>query len=585
MKTFFNMFRIVLALAAVSLEGGAATTNTNKNPPPVIVMTGTSKPLAPISGPKVLAPMGVLAPAALTATPSVKMQILVLGDDVNDFSYQSITTYLTQIGVPYVCIPVDTLTPDSNGNRLSSLAFVDPATGHGLYQGLIYTDSTFGVCNPACSSLLSTADWTTLSNYQTQFNVRVVTYYTYPSAQWGLSIVGSGASYTAANPLSVTLTSAGASIFPYINSANAIPVSGSGTGGIYAYQATATAAAGETTTPILTAGSNVVGVTHTNAAGQQTMSLTFDNYPTLLHSLAFSYGVINWVTNGVFLGSRQIYLNPEVDDILFGDRLYAPTLPQCPNDPSCPVIIGTATDMQALANWQNTKHSDPQVPYLRSSYAFVGIGSTPGFAPVPDTVPPAMTALASDFGWVTHTWSHGNLDCYSLSNTGACIPATLSQSLFEIEQNAVFAQGLGIPADTTGLVTPFNGGLDNSAFFQAAVEEGVTSVISPNDPPSPGTGAASLVPSVLLIPRRVTNLFYDVDSPSTGQLRSGRQYADLCRESDLQPDYRQREHHAPANADALLRGLSARVSYVQLDRLRRGGLASKRSSGRDDREI
>ena len=509
MKNYINRFYLVFALCCLPSAYGAVTL-----PPPVITMPGSSKPLVtPQAPPAAVAAVTRLALAS-TVQP-VNMKILVLAGDVSEYSYISMVAYLNQMGVPYTGIGVDSLTPDSSGNRLSNLALTD-SNGHGLYQGFIYTNSTFGVCNPTCVNLLTNADFTTLSNYVTQFKIRVATYYTYPEAKWGLSIVGSGASYTAASPLKVSLTTAGAAIFTYINSANAIPVSGSGTGAIYAYQATSVAASGETTTPILSVGANVVGVTHVNSTGQESLSLTMDNYPTLLHSLAFSYGVINWVTKGVFLGQRRIYLNPQIDDILFGDRLYAPKLPQCPNDPSCPVIIGTSSDIQALVNWQNSKHQDPLLPYLRSSYVYVGVGSTPGFAPVPDTVTPAMKMYASNFGWINHTWTHGDLDCYSLSSVGACQPANFEQSLFEIERNAVFARSLPIPDDTTGLVTPFNGGLSNLAFFQASAAEGVTSVISPNDPPTPGTGAPSIVPSVLLIPRRVTNLFADVDSNVAG---------------------------------------------------------------------
>ena len=508
MKQIVNSLRIFYLLGFISSAYGQV-----KLPPPVITMPGSSVPLV---SPQPVPIIRSLATVQAAATPPpVNMKILVLAGDASEYSYQAITTYLKQIGVPYTGIAVDTLTPDASGNRLSGLPLTD-AAGHGLYQGFIYTNSTFGVCNPTCVNLLTNADFSTLSSYVTQFQIRVVTYYTYPEAKWGLSIVGSGASYTAANPLNAKLTTAGAAIFSYINSANTIPVGGSGTGAIYAYQATPVAAAGETTTPILMAGSNVIGVTHVTATGQQSLSLTMDNYPTLLHSLAFSYGVINWVTNGVFIGQRRIYLNPQIDDILFGDRLYAPTLPQCPADPSCPVIIGTGSDVQALVNWQNSKHTDPQLTNLRSTYVYVGLGSTPAFAPVPDTVTPAMKTFASAFGWINHTWTHGDLDCYTLSSANACIPATFDQSLFEIERNRVFAQSLPIPDDSTGVVTPFNGGLSNLAFFQAAAQEGVTSVISPNDPPSPGTGAPSLVPSILLIPRRVTNLFYDVDSPKTG---------------------------------------------------------------------
>ena len=104
-------------------------------------------------------------------------------------------------------------------------------------------------------------------------------------------------------------------------------VAGQGTSGIKAYRATPTAAANETTTPLLMAGSYTVAVTHTTADGQEILALTMDNTPTLrAFHCAFGYGVINWVTKGIFLGSRKVYLNPEIDDFLLGNWIYAPSL-------------------------------------------------------------------------------------------------------------------------------------------------------------------------------------------------------------------------------------------------------------------
>ncbi len=483
-------------------------------PPPILTMPGSSKPLAAITS-----PVSSIATKMLTfgaaAIPSVRMKILVLAGAPDEFSYQAITTFLTQIGVPYTGVAVSTLTPDAQGNLLSSFPLVDTATGQGLYQGIIETNSNFSVCDPACRIFLSAADFSTLDNYASQFGVRVVSYYTYPEAKWGLSPNDGGAGHPASSPLNVTVTPAGASVFSYINAANAIPVAGSGSGQVWAYEASAVAGAGETTTPILSAGSSTVGVTHTTADGRESLSLTFDNYPTLLHSLAFSYGVINWVTKGVFLGARQIYLNPQDDDILLGDRLYAPTLPLCPNDPSCPDVEMTSADLQALRSWQNSRHMDPQFPFLRTTFAYVGLGYT--FGPQYVQEAQTMTAETLDYGWISHGYIHGDPDCFTMSG-GACVPANLQQSLEELQKNNAFAVGLGLTnADYTGFVTPFNNGLGNQAYLQAAAWLGITSTISPLNPPSPNAGSYStLVPSVYLIPRRITNLTWNVSSPLTG---------------------------------------------------------------------
>ena len=456
----------------------------------------------------------LLSAGFMTASPPVTMKLLVLAWDSNDISYQSLAGDLGQIGVPYQTVFVNSLTRDGSGNRLSGLTLADSANGRGLYQGIIETDSTFSVCTTTCTSLLSASDVSKLNLYASQYSVRMVCYYGWPDATWGLQPGDSGASYTVTNPLNVTLTAAGAAVFPYLNPAAVIPVSGR-FGGIWAYKALPIAAANETTTPILMAGTNVVGVTHTTADGRQTLALTMDNYPAYLHSTAFSYGVINWVTNGVFLGSRRVYLNPEIDDLLLGNRLYAPTLPQCPNDPSCPTYYATGSDLQGLADWQTNLQSNPLFQSFHQTFAYNGIG-TVWFDPT-DPVFAAIASLSSRFIWISHTWDHANLDCYATDSNGNCIPATLAQSQAELNQDIAVAGSLGITLDGTDMVTPFNSGMNNPNFLQAAAQAGLKYIVYAGDPPSTQTGLVSpLVPSIFEIPRRTPDMYFDVSTPLTG---------------------------------------------------------------------
>jgi len=447
------------------------------------------------------------------AAPPVIMKVLVLAGSANETSYQSITAYLQQIGVPYQAVVLNGITPDSSGSRLSKVALSDTSTGRGLYQGIILTDSTFAACSSSC---LSTTDWSTLNTYASQFSVRVASYYTDPAAQWGLTPVDSGAGYTAASPLNVTLTTAGSAVFPYLNSANPIPVAGQGTSSIWAYRATATAAANEVTTPLLMAGPYTVGVTHTTADGREILALTMDNAPNLLHSLSFGYGVINWVTKGVFLGSRKVYLNPEIDDLLLGNWIYAPAQhPACEFSNACPTYFETGPDLQAMANWQTALQSNAQFQGYRGTYAFNGVGTT-WFAPS-DPVFAALKALNSQFWWLSHTWDHPNLDCYTTNSKGNCVPATLAQSLAELNQNIAVAPSLGIALDQTSMVTPYNSGLSNVNFLQAAMQVGIRYVVYPAYPASPNTGIVNaLVSSILEITRMNNDVFYDASSPFPG---------------------------------------------------------------------
>ena len=111
-----------------------------------------------------------IAQMTAVAAPPVVMKVLVLAGNTSETSYQSITSYLAQIGVPYQAEVLSSITPDSSGNRLSKVALFNSVTGQGLYQGIILTDSTFAECSPSC---LSTTDWTTLNTYALQYSVSI----------------------------------------------------------------------------------------------------------------------------------------------------------------------------------------------------------------------------------------------------------------------------------------------------------------------------------------------------------------------------------------------------------------------------
>jgi hypothetical protein len=54
---------------------------------------------------------------------------------------------------------------------------------------------------------------------------------------------------------------------------------------------------------------------HAYADGRANLALTFDSNPYLLHTMLLSYGVVNWVTNGLFIGERHVYVSPQIDDL------------------------------------------------------------------------------------------------------------------------------------------------------------------------------------------------------------------------------------------------------------------------------
>jgi hypothetical protein len=117
--------------------------------------------------------------------------------------------------------------------------------------------------------------------------------------------------------------------------------------------------------------------------------------------------------------------------------------------------------------------------------------------------------LANDFKWVSHTFTHMDLDA-----------ATEAEARDEVNKNDQQAKRLKLPGYTEQcLVTGGVTGLKNPAAMKGMVAGGVRFVVSDTsrpgeDNPTPNTGIYNaLQPQVLEIPRRPTNLFYNVSQP------------------------------------------------------------------------
>jgi len=460
------------------------------------------------------------------------MKLLVLSADGTEPSFGAATHFLDLLGIPYDAIVVSK----------TGLPLLNDST-HGYYQGIILSTGSLGYNNNGVwASALTTANWATLDTYAATYGVRVVSYYTFPEARYGMALSGAtGYSTTPTAPGQLGLSTAGATLFPYLISTNKLAVTYA-----YFYPATAVAAAGETTTPIMTMTSpnvnnQVVGVIHTAADGRESLAMTFDSSQYLLHSLALHYGVMNWVTKGVFIGQRRIYLTPQSDDFFLANDMYTTSPLACqPNsfnldptyDPavSCPSTRDTSGDLTALVSWQRSWQTKAQFKNFRLSHAFNGFGSTTasGIA-TNDQLLPTAKLYWNDFYWLNHTWDHENLDCYNpMPNSGICALATYAQSLSELQQNIALAKSIGMPNDTTSMVTPNISGLNNPNFLLAAQNSGIKYLVSDMSRPDwpvvkPNTGTRSPYNggAILYIPRRATNIFYNTKSgqnSATGSL-------------------------------------------------------------------
>lgn len=457
---------------------------------------------------------------AQTSRP-LDMKLLVLSADGAEPSFDATKNLLNHLGVPYEAVVL-------RSQALPVLA----ANGKGNYQGIILSTGNLTYYNgSAWVSALTAADWTAIDAYMKDYKVRLASVYTFPEARFGLRYL-SALSTSDTSPGQMTMTSAGQSVFNYLNPSAVVKVIFS-----YTYLAASAPAAGETTTPLLTMGGSVVGATHRKADGREYLALTMDHSPFLTHSMALHYGIVNWLTRGVFIGNRRIYLTPQNDDIFLSSDQFTNN-PACQpvgaaSDPTydpataCPSIRMTGADLAALATWQSRARSNGQYRYLKVAHAYNGFGTSAAFGLPNDPLLTEARRLRSTFNWLSHTYNHENLDCYlPVPNSGICTPVTYANAVNEIELNRTASRSLGLSDDTASMVTPGISGLNNPNFMKAFVDRGMRYVVTDTSRPGglpaiPNTAILNpLQPSVIMIPRRATNIFYNTSTPVQGAIGS-----------------------------------------------------------------
>ncbi len=435
-----------------------------------------------------------------TTCPSrtVDLKVLVLATDGTEADLPAIQQALDYLGTPYT---VYIASQHPNGLTPATLS-----NGcHGYYQGVILTNGQLVYDNGTSSvSALSQQEWTNLRNYEASRGIRQLNWYTYPTSDFGYQAPSSSFN-TTSKPISAQLTSQAQSTFPYMNMGSTVTIQN-----VYAYLAKPLTDGG--TTPILTdTHGNALAAIRTTADGRQTLSLTFDSNPNLLHTLVLSYGLVNWVTKGLFLGERHVYTSVQVDDLFIPDTIWSPSTP-CSTDAeqTSATYRINSSDLQTFTGWQQRKQGQSVTQNFRLTMAFNGFGTTANAKFSPDTLTPAAKTNQAQFNWMSHTYDHTTLDTLNYAD-----------SLNEITQNNQIATQMGFTNySTQSMVTPSISGLTNPNFLQAAYDSGIrylvtdTSVAGYNNP-SPNVGIYNTSqPAILMIPRHPNNLFFNVSQPS-----------------------------------------------------------------------
>ncbi len=417
-----------------------------------------------------------LATTSGASTQQLDLKILLIGGGAGDPTTSAWQATLDSEGVPYTLV---TATGSYGSESVTLPALSDGS--HGYYNGVVIADSPWAFT------------WDTflddgLDAYESEFGVRQIDGYIYPSSLVGLTDVSAG-------PLdgtTATLTTDGTTVFPEL--AGPVPMDT----GTYGYSATVNA--GAPFTPLLddASGNVLAGIyQHPSSDPQSNVAelvLNFDYNQYQLQWLLLGPGLIDWVTQGEHLGLWRNYFGQDVDDTFLSDNEWSAQF-QCtpgatdPPDVTCPAGVANnpadtppdqhmdAADVAYVANWEqqtgirlelafNAQGACSQ-PSVGAESDAVCDGTTtvngspytdPGHmveagAPANGQEVDALLANQSSFNWVNHTWSHQFLGCTNfqpLAVTSAQANAggtgSLSPGDFTYEITAVTAYGESEPS-------------------------------------------------------------------------------------------------------------------------------------------
>ena len=468
------------AIVGITSAGVATVLGTSTTAIPISATLGavTSNPPAFLSA---LSTLPRVCPDA-----SVDMKVLVIDNVAAGYvDVPAIKQVLDFVGTPYTVMNYTDVTP----------AVLSDGACHGYFQGIIMAygeDIYSGNANL----------YTTLNSYETTFHVRQVNWYFNPTPDYGFNY------YTSYIPTSATysasFTAAAVTVFPMVNTANPLNFSNA-----TIYLGPQYTPPTGTLTPLLTdASGNVLSAIYAPGNGQEILSQTFDSNQYLTHNLVLAYGLLNWVTKGVFLGDYHVYAAAQVDDFFINDAEWVPGT-SCTNptthdrtvsdDPSLPTFRLKAADMTALVAWQNSLQSDPLLQGFKLTMAFNGIGTVgnkdwtglPQSGVANDDLTSNVHDYEQFFHWITHTYDHPNtLNGLHKSDVGGDTDNPQVDSIdLEILTNLFVASGttnggVNLDVDTAdnpplGAVTPLNFTDFNPANM---VSPGVTGL---NDPVVP----------------------------------------------------------------------------------------------------
>lgn len=452
----------------------------------------------------------------LALNDQVALRALIVATDTADFGVPTLTTTLDRVGAAYDIIYTATQTLSAG-----TLVRTD---GVGKYNAILLTNSMLLYeDNGNYVSGLTNTEWNTLWAYERNFEVRQAALYTsYGTWPEDYCLNSNGEGGVGDTPLPVSLTTDGADVFDYLDSAAQIPVTQS-----YVYRTSIRS--GCAADALMTNGSDVLAVRTTSTDGRERIALTFTSNQYLLHSDLLVYGLFRWASKGLFFGEKKQHLNVDIDDWFNNSERYH-------DDGTVEYYPGLdlrgrdAYNLDAQQTALRTAH--PLASGLTFTLAFNGASVDP-FAgdtcsPTGDatTLTATSKCLKNNFRWIDHTFDHPALNdtdyttTYNEINDNRAAGTAAGLSFPTTMLKTPEYSGLGVYHNSSGVLTDY--GLENSnpALIQAAEDLGINVVagnmsFGSHVPANLNTGKLHPLDSDLLVmPCWPTNVAYHTTTPA-----------------------------------------------------------------------
>ncbi|MEZ4606772.1 MAG: Ig domain-containing protein [Deinococcales bacterium] len=462
------------------------------------------------------------------------LKILIISADEGNSALDAVKQLFKQTGTPYE-VMIATQEELTEAKLIAS-------DGSGRYQAIFLAEGSLSYFNgTGYASAFSSEEWNLLWQYERDFKVRQVSMYGFPGSYpepYGVTF--EKAQETTSAPLHSYLTEAGKNIFSSLKATAVIPIRYA-----YTYLAKLDGSSPPTATPLLQdAAGNVLAVMGVSSDGRERINLMMGHNPYLLHTQLLGYDLLRWATQGVFIGERRMYLNIDIDDWYLSSNVWNPaTLSNWPIEEKVFRMTGhdvLATRDQILKLRQRYPQAST-LTYVNVFNAMLGEPSAQVDCSDSASLNGASLCVNDFFDWVSHTYTHATMD-----------PLDYATSYYEFNENIKFANQVGLNFSANSLVTGQHSGLgyffisegqaqgltcqydqvpgdaycqfglehSNANMLKAAKDLGIKYLAANRGWLSHTAECDTcgivhpLEPSIMLIPRWPTNVFYNVTNPS-----------------------------------------------------------------------